>query len=171
MDAPDQSEFLRLFVPIRHDLLAFLHSVNRDGQACEDCFQEISLVLWREFHRFDRQASFGAWARGIAVNVVRQSWRRSARGPLLCEPATLQALAEAWQRTEAEAGDLDERLARCTEAVEDQQRELLRLRYHDSLSLEQIAVRLGRSMASVNMTLSRLRRSLQMCLDKKASDA
>jgi RNA polymerase sigma-70 factor (ECF subfamily) len=170
MDAPDQSEFLTLFIPIRHDLLAFLHSVNRDDQACEDCFQEISLVLWREFHRFDRLGSFGAWARGIAVNVVRQSWRRSARGPVLCEPATLQALAEAWQRTEGEADDLDERLARCTEGIEESQRQLLRLRYHEGLSLDGIAARLGRSMASINMTLSRLRRALQVCLDRKASD-
>ncbi len=162
--APDRDDFMRHFLAARNDLAAFLGSVIRDQAAREDCFQEVSMVLWREFDRFDTTRSFGAWARGIAVNIALKHRDRLQRGPHLCDPAVLQAMAEAWQRTEPESDGMVEALRQCMGTLGDRQRSLLAMRYDAGMSLEKMALELKRTTAAVNMALSRLREALQRCI-------
>src|SRR5262249_9389917 len=57
-----QNEFLPLFLKHQVGIRAFLGSLVRDPHARNDLFQEVALVLWHEFPRYDRARSFGAWA-------------------------------------------------------------------------------------------------------------
>ena len=50
------------------------------------------------------------------------------------------------------------------EELTARQRELLRLRYEENLSVGEIAARIGRSSSTVSRTLSRARRRLYKCL-------
>ena len=84
MDRHEQ--FLRLFLTHQADVRAFIGSLVRDAHAREDLFQEAALVCWRDFGRYDPARSFGAWARGIAANKVKQWWARAKRGPAAFPP-------------------------------------------------------------------------------------
>lgn len=72
----------------------------------------------------------------------------------------------------AHAGDNEQDLARLKrnlrmareEELTARQRELLRLRYEENLSVGEIAARIGRSSSTVSRTLSRARRRLYKCL-------
>ena len=72
----------------------------------------------------------------------------------------------------AHAGDNESDLARLKrnlrlareEELTARQRELLRLRYEENLSVGEIAARIGRSSSTVSRTLSRARRRLYKCL-------
>ena len=68
-------EFLPLFLAHQGDLRAFIGALIRDAQTREDIFQNVSLTLWESFDRYDRDRSFGAWARGIAARKVLHAGR------------------------------------------------------------------------------------------------
>ena len=76
----------------------------------------------------------------------------------------------AWLRANAQDNDREMnrlkrnlRMAR-EEELTARQRELLRLRYEENLSVGEIAARIGRSSSTVSRTLSRARRRLYKCL-------
>jgi RNA polymerase sigma-70 factor (ECF subfamily) len=157
--------FLRLFLRHQEDLRAFLGSVVRDRAAAEDLFQEISLVLWQSFAQYDPARPFGAWARGIAVKKVLQGREKSRRLPLAFSPQAIQAVADAYDRTEDLAPD-SAALRDCISKLPPRSQSLLALRYERSLKLGEIAKEVGSTLDAVHKLLSRIRENLQECLQR-----
>ena len=162
-----QEEFLRLFLKHQADLKALIGSLVWDRHARDDLFQEVALVLWREFGRYDRARSFGAWARGIAVHKVLQRWEKTSRLPVPFSPEALQAILDAYERTEAMASAQAEALQECLERLPEKSRRLLTLRYEQALKLGQIAQALGATLDAVHKALSRIRLRLQECVERR----
>jgi RNA polymerase sigma-70 factor (ECF subfamily) len=165
MDRRD--EFLTLFLRHQVDLRAFIGSLLRDRHARDDVFQEVALILWHEFERYDPTRPFGAWARGIAANKVMQRWRQDARTPAPMPPEAVRALLDAYERTEAGDAPHAEALRRCVAELPEESRRLLALRYEESLKLGEIAGRLHNTLDAVHKALSRLRERLQRCVERR----
>lgn len=165
MDA--HGEFLTLFLRHQVGVRAFIGSLVRDPHAREDLFQEVALVLWQEYPRYDPARPFGAWARGIAANKVLQRWHREARLPVPFAPEAIQALLDAFDRTEAAESARAEALQLCLEQLPERSRRLLDLRYGESLKLGQIAERVHSTLDAVHKALSRLRAALQLCVHRR----
>ncbi len=159
--------FLPLFLAHQVEIQAFIGSLVRDGQVRKDIFQEVSLILWKQFAEFDHSRSFPAWACGIAANKIRQYWTAHKRAPGHLPEEVLAPVLEAFVQTEAEAISRTEALLTCLEALPDQSRSLLRLRYEESLPLDEIAKRISRSLGATQKSLSRLRQQLQECIEKR----
>ena len=157
-------EFLKLFLRDQGDLKAFLASVVRDRSGVEDLFQEVSLVLWQSFSSYDPARPFGAWARGIAANKVLQSREKTRRIPLAFSPQAIQAVLEAFDRTEPDRGDAMDRMRACISKLPEKSRRLLALRYEEALKLGEIARRLGTTLDAAHKTLSRIRDAVQACM-------
>lgn len=166
MSMSANEEFLKLFLRHQGDLRAFLGSVVRDRSAAEDLFQEVSLVLWQSFGAYDPARPFGAWARGIAVKKVLQGREKSRRLPLSFSPATLQAVLDAYTRTEQLAPDPSD-LRECVSRLPPRSQSLLSMRYERSLKLGQIAREVGSSLDAVHKLLCRIRENLQECLQRR----
>lgn len=165
MDQRD--EFLRLFLRHQGEIRAFVSSLIRDRHAREDVFQEISLILWRQFEQFDAERSFGAWARGIAANKVLQAYDKNARTPLAFSPDAVKAILEAHDRAEEEPPIQAEDLQRCIEHLPEKSRQLLVMRYEQSLKLETIAQRVKSTLHAVHMALTRIRTRLAECIEMR----
>ena len=78
----------------------------------------------------------------------------------------LEAIAE---ESASEADRLEERariLARCIEKLPDRHRLLLRVRYSEGRGIDAISRELGRSMDAVYRALSRIRQTLQDCVNQ-----
>jgi len=164
-----QEEFLKLLFGCELDIRAFIGSVVRDAHDSDDLFQEVALILWKEFSRYDRGRSFGAWARGIASVKLMQRWDQTKRLPVVMPPETIQAIASAFDRTEDQSSRKAEALERCLEQLPEKSRHLLALRYERSLKVEQIAHDLQATLDAVYQSLSRLRASLQDCINRRLS--
>jgi RNA polymerase sigma-70 factor, ECF subfamily len=162
-----QEEFLTLFLRHQDDVRAFIGSLVRDPHAREDVFQEVALILWNEFPRYDRARPFGAWARGIAANKVLQRWGKDSRAPVPFPPEAIAALLDAYERTETDHSARALALERCLEALPEKSRQLLALRYEQSLKLGQIAERLRTTADAVHKALSRIRERLQGCIRRR----
>ena len=171
-EEPDrQAQFLSHFLRHQDDVRAVIASMVRDRIACDDIFQEVALVLWRKFDSFDSTRSFGAWARGIAVRKVLQSFEKSRRTPVALSPETMEAILSAFDAEEPGEPERDEALTACIGQLPEKSRRLLALRYDDGLSLESIAQRIASTLDAVNKALSRIRLALRHCIEQRIAEA
>lgn len=164
-----QDEYLKLLLGCELEIRAFLGSIIRGPHDCDDVFQEVALTLWKEFHRYDRNRPFGAWARGIATMKLRQMWDQNRRRPALLGTEAIQAIADAFDRTESGSSRQKQALEKCLELLPSKSRKLLQLRYERSLKIEQIAHELQRTLDAVYQSLSRLRVRLLDCVNRRLS--
>jgi len=164
-----QEEYLKLLFGCEHEIRAFIGSIVRGSHDSDDVFQEVALTLWKEFPRYDRSRSFGAWARGIASVKLLQRWDKTKRLPIVLSPEAIQAVSCAFDRSEALASRKAEALEQCLDQLPDKSRQLLTLRYERSLKTEQIAQELKATVDAVYQTLSRLRARLQDCISRRLS--
>ena len=158
-------DFLKHFLESEGFLKAYLLAASGDPHAAEDLFQEVWAVLWELSDRYDPARPFRAWATGVArVQVLK--WRqRLARSREVLSVETISVLADtaAEQTTEGEADR--EALESCLLDLEEPMREVLRLRYAESLPVARIAERIGKSVGAVEMALVRGRRALRARMD------
>src|SRR5262245_19496265 len=166
-----QEEFLQLFLKHQDELRAFIGAVVRDRHAREDVLQEVALVLWKELPRYDRARSFCAWARGIAANKLMQRWEQAKRHPVPFSPQAIQAVLDAYDRTEKDALPQVDALQHCLERLPDKYRRLLALRYQKSMKLAEIAERVRGTADAVHKALSHARARLQRCVELRLSSA
>jgi RNA polymerase sigma-70 factor (ECF subfamily) len=162
MDRYDQ--FLRLLLDAEGDLKAFIGSIVRDHHAREDLFQEMASLCWKKFGDFDTSRSFGAWARGFATNLVKKHLSQSQRHPAFLEPGVIEAIAEAFSRTDDAAESKLQALRHCMEQLPENSRQILRQRYSDSKCPAEIAQDRNKSRDSVYKSLMRIRQKLHECI-------
>ncbi|MFW6108737.1 MAG: sigma-70 family RNA polymerase sigma factor [bacterium] len=162
-----QEEFLRLFLRHQGDLRAFIGSLVPDPHRRDDVFQEVALICWRDFDRYDRARSFGAWARGIAGNRIKQMWERSSRSPVPFAPETVDAIREAFDSSEAQTPARLDALRACLDELPEKARQLLAYRYRLSLTPKEIAQRIEGTRDAVYKALARTRMRLQDCIRRR----
>jgi RNA polymerase sigma-70 factor (ECF subfamily) len=168
--APSKSDpgaFLDLYLPDQALLRAYLLSATGNLHEAEDLLQEVSRVLWAEFARYDPERPFRAWALGVARLQVLK-WRQGrARRRETLSGESLEALAGAALEAAEEVRERRTHLEDCVGRLGGWLRDVVRLRYADGLSLQDIARRAGRSFAAVGMALLRARGALRDCVDRK----
>jgi RNA polymerase sigma-70 factor (ECF subfamily) len=162
-----QDEFLKLFLKHEADVKAFIGSLLLDQHLRDDAFQEVALALWRHMDAYDWQRPFGAWARGIAANKILQLRDQSARFPVAFSPQTIQAILDAFERTEEAASGRLQALRQCLRDLPAESRNLLELRYERNLECAQIARQTSRTLAAVYQALSRIRAKLEECVRQR----
>jgi RNA polymerase sigma-70 factor (ECF subfamily) len=168
-----QERFLRLFLLEQGGIRAFIRATVWNRALCDDLFQEVAMVLWRELDRYDPERPFGAWARGVTAKTVLKSYRQGKRttGALTSDAVVaLEAAFEQLSLTEEVTLSLssrEEALRNCLDQLPDRSRALVRLRYSESLKAGEIAVRLASSPDAVQKALSRVRDALRKCVDRR----
>ena len=113
----------------------------------------------------------GLLDKGIA-RLEALKWRqRLARRREVLSPEAIDLLHAAGQdEDEDEAdpfADRRERLPACVAALPEASRQLLALRYEEGLGAKDIAGRVGRTPAAIDMALSRIRRLLRVCIERQ----
>lgn len=165
-----QEEFLRTFLRHEAELRAFTRALVRDRDVQDDVFQEVTLVLWREYERYDPSRPFAAWARGVAANKIMQQFDKQRRGPVVFSPEVIQSILDAYQRTEQSAPRRDA-LDECLQRLPEKSRRLLSMRYEQSLRPQEIAARINGTADAVYKALSRIRLQLEDCIQRRIADS
>lgn len=166
---PDRDTFLPLFLAAQPDLRAFIGATVRDPVTREDVFQEVAMILWKKFETYDAARPFGAWARGIATRKILEDRRLRARLPEACTPETLEALSRGFAEEESESPwqERERALNFCLEVLPPRSARLIESRYHDGQPVESMAAEAGLSVDALYQTLSRLRRQLRECVQRR----
>jgi RNA polymerase sigma-70 factor (ECF subfamily) len=144
-------------------LYAFVwHRAQRHAHRTDDVVQETWLVAVRRIADFDPACGpFEAWLKGIAANVLknhRRRWQRDSRTHSLdAEQAPPQSEGL------SQAGEL---MALALTGLPAGYQAVLRAKYEEKLTVNEIGERLGRTAKAVESMLSRAREALRHAYDK-----
>ena len=163
----DYRRFLQHFLANERFLTGYLLAATGNFHDSEDLLQEVSVALWESFDRYDERRPFQAWALGVARHKVLDYKSRQGRKGSTLSMDVLDRIGQAAMEEAPELGERRPRLQRCLEELPEHLRGMIDLRYRDGLGLEELAGRLKRSVAAVQMAFVRIRRSLRDCVERK----
>ncbi len=169
-DSERRDAFARLFAQHDRWLYAYLVSLLGNAAHAEEVFQEVCVVLWREYETFQLGTNFVKWVSVIAHNQVHRFRRQQRRvGPQLSDAAVELLAQDAVERVDLLESRRDA-LRGCLERLSDNDRQLVRHCYADSrISFKNVASELGRPANTVYKALNRIRRALYQCIERKLS--
>jgi RNA polymerase sigma-70 factor (ECF subfamily) len=132
----------------------------------DDILQEAKVVMWRHFAKFERGTNFAAWARKVAFHQVLAFRKRKHRDRLDFSEDFLRTVSEEVERHSDQIERRERLLHECVAKLTPEHRETLHLRYHENLSLEEMAARLSRTVGALYRLLSRVRHALHECVTR-----
>jgi RNA polymerase sigma-70 factor (ECF subfamily) len=166
-----------LIVRYQHRLLRYLLYLISNWEQAEDLFQEVWMRVLIRGGQFDGKARFDTWLFTVARNLVID-WRRKRTMSSLDElfeaageddrPMGIEIAADGPSPFDQCAGSEDrDRLAAALLQMEPLYREVLVLRFHEDLSLEEIAKVTRAPLSTVKSRLYRglasMKPKLQAC--------
>ena len=159
-----EQDFERLYEEHAGPLLAFLAYRIGDRDTAEDLLSETFERVLRARRRFDpRKATEKTWLYTIALNCLRNRLRSQAR-----EGRGLARVSGERERQGAdplERVEQREMLARALEALSDEEREAIALRFGADLTVPEIAKITGNPLARVEGRVYRGLRKLRAALE------
>ena len=164
----DEYQIMKCLMDWRPRLLAAAWSVTRDGFAAEDIFQNVALKSITRKVVFRAEAALVSWAY-VATRREGIDWlRRNRRTMNVMEDQLMDIMEMEWMQTQATSVDhrLDA-LSHCLGKLPEKSRQLLKWRYHDGLSCQEVADRLKLELNAIYKRLSRLHHALRDCVSRR----
>lgn len=168
--AVERDRLIREFQRDRLRLIAYIRALVGDPDLTEDMFQEVSVIVLQKVEEFTPGKDLQAWCRGIARNVILRE-REKSRRLRSFEGERLIELVDAAFAENADVDPMEGRrslLRSCLRMLAAPSREMVQLRYDSGLSLRALSQKLGRSEAAVQVALSRVRKWLLECVERRA---
>ena len=162
-------KFNSLFSSHRDAIWAYCYRrLDRDEVA--DAVSDVFVAVWRKIDAAPDGEDALPWMYGVARNVVRNSYRSTARRSRLRDRVRTLApeTAESPEAQVVRTARHDEVLA-ALDRLKPMERELVRLRTWEELSHAEIATVTGLSVRGVESRLARARRRLERTLDVPSS--
>jgi RNA polymerase sigma-70 factor, ECF subfamily len=163
-----EQEILQALMNARTRVSAAAWVVVRDAHAAEDIFQNVVLKAMTRDMRCDSEGALLSWSFITARREGLDWLRRHRREVVGLDPDILDLLEQDWSSMPAEGscGKTDA-LRECLESVPESARRLLRLRYYEGHSCQEVAVRTGIGLNAIYKRVSRLHVSLKECIEGK----
>jgi RNA polymerase sigma-70 factor, ECF subfamily len=163
-----ESDILQTLMQWRTRISAAAWVVVRDAHAAEDIFQNVVLKALTREVKFANEAALMSWA-FITARREGLDWRRRHhRESLGLDAELLELLEREWQTVPAHAsGAKMEALQDCLAAAPETARRLLKLRYYEGFSCEEVAERMGVGLNAIYKRVSRLHELLRECVEGK----
>lgn len=171
MPSLDDREFASRLENEGRALASFLLALVGDHHLMDDMYQSTCLELWRIRGTFRPGTDFGAWSRTVARYQVLRHWKRARLERRLFSKAAMDAIEDAYRDPAEGVADAEERAALrdCLDALPEDSRTLLDLRYSKGSNLRDAAAEREVSEASLKMRLVRIRQRLADCVRKKTT--
>jgi RNA polymerase sigma-70 factor, ECF subfamily len=161
-------DFLNLMTQYQGRLFGYIFSLLGDPDRANDVLQEANIVLWRDSKEFVPGSNFKAWAFRVAHFQVMAFRQKQIRDKLVFEDDLLEAVAFGAREADESFDGRRERLTGCLEKLAAPVREMLRRRYAEGQSLQEIGKERGMTPNAVTQALFRVRQSLVACVAKFA---
>jgi RNA polymerase sigma-70 factor (ECF subfamily) len=168
MNGLDQrSEVMRLALENRARIWGYLMGLAKNPERAEDLFQSTYLVICDKWRSYSPDTNFLAWALRIARYEFLASVDPARRGYVTVEAEVLESAVEAAGTSPESASARREALKSCLKELPDKSRSAVELRYGRGQACNSIATRLGMSMTALYSLLSRVRKALQDCAERR----
>lgn len=158
--------YVQLLAEHERYLGGYVYKMIPNSADAEDVLQDIKMVIWKEFDSFELGTNFGAWSRKLAFHRVMAFRKKKAiEGKRLTfSDACVEFLADQACDEPEVVHNMARKLSGCLKKLKFPQKELLVLRYNEGFSIEEIALKTGKTVAASYRALSRTRGTLRDCL-------
>lgn len=174
MNSSDRELFVEQVREHHAGLRGFVRALGVDPLWVDDVAQEAFIVAYNRLDEYDHERDFGAWLRGIARNRVINERRKNARRKRILSDNLTDVLVSTSSVAEEEEREIgDNGLARmkalkeCIATLPEKSLQMMRSRYEDDLSAQDIAERYGMKPPAVRKALERVRASLRKCMEDR----
>jgi RNA polymerase sigma-70 factor (ECF subfamily) len=163
----DASRFAEIYQRYFELVYAYVVRRVRDRAATEDLTSEVFRKALANLTRFKwTGAPFGAWLLRIAANLIADRARRAGRevmadGPSLNAAAIDGPVDSQSQQSYLEAAERCAHLFRLVEALPDDQRRVVAMRFAEEKSISEIAAELNRSEGAIKQLQFRALQNLR----------
>ena len=144
----------------------YIHALVRNPSDAKDVLQETALVLFRRFEEYDTSRPFMGWALGVARLQALGHHRDQGRSLVIFDDEVLDGITQNWCTSAQTSSERAIFLETCLERLPPRAKQLVTLRYHEELTAEEIAKRLGAQGAAIRVALQRIREQLHACVTK-----
>lgn len=155
-------------------LRGFVRSLGVDPLWVDDVAQEAFIVAYNRLDEYEHERDFGAWLRGIARNLVINERRKDARRKRILSDNLTDVLLATSSAAEDEDDELGDRglarlqaLRECIAELPAKSLGLLKARYENEESAQDIAESFEMKPPAVRKALERVRTALRKCMEEK----
>ncbi len=168
----ENNEVMLLLLKNQSMLSVYLYAKVQNWDIVEDVVQETAVYICAHSNDFKSGTNFGAWARAIAHNRLRDAFKARQRKGLQSPDLETSNLTESvtdseWEQFGDYYHDRKQALATCVENLSDTSRRIIRMHYDQNLSVEKIADELKRTLQATYKVLSRIRIQLRQCVEQR----
>lgn len=164
----DDQEFVQLLTDHQTAILAYIRSLMPGYPGARDIQQLTNITLWKKKNDFTLGTNFKAWAFSVArFQVLSQRRRLRREGWLVFSDELATRFAEDGTDDPDELDAAHQALQNCLTKLRDNDRELLRKRYVENITLDRYAEQLDRSAGTLKARLFKIRAALRRCIDKE----
>jgi len=169
-DAQRREAFARLFAQHDRWLFSYLVVLLGGPADAEEVFQEVCVVLWREYEKFQFGTNFVKWVSVIANHQVHRFRSKSKRKLFPFDEQLLDVVGE----TAVGRADIFEQrregLRMCLAKLSSEDRQVIQHCYNsETTNFKTAAELLGRPANTIYKALNRIRRMLHKCIEQKLS--
>jgi RNA polymerase sigma-70 factor (ECF subfamily) len=145
---------------------AYIAGMGVPRHDVDDVAQDVYVELYRFSHRIPAGVHPKQWLKGIARNLCLNYFRRQGRRQRLQREALVEILIRAEQEgpPSLAEGPIRRALDGCYDALPEESRHLLELRYERELPSQSIAEMLSSTAEAIRVALFRIRNGLKQCI-------
>ena len=160
---------LELIQGVQSSLKGYIISMLANKSDAEDILQETNRYLVENQQQFEIGTNFKAWAFRVAFFRVKSHIRDQQRkGLVTLDNQLIEKLAEQGATYFSESDQKVEKLVKCMKQLKGNERELIKKHYFEKKTMTLIASQIGKPVNTIHQSVSRIRRKLKNCIDKKS---
>jgi RNA polymerase sigma-70 factor, ECF subfamily len=168
----DSDAFADLVVTYQDTIRGFTAIWSPSRDESDDIAQEVFLAALRSIHTFDASKDLKTWLLGIARNLTRNAWRRVSRTSGRHSSANVDEILErhavaVFQQRERTVEKREDALRQCMETLPPNTKDIFTRYFVEEISSGELASDLKTTENTLRATLSRVRRSLRTCIERR----
>lgn len=169
----NETPHIQQYMQLRSEFMGYLYAMTRDAELAEEICQNAAIVVIEKAETPETIFNFRAWAKEVVRRQTLHAIRARAianRHGRAMSPELLDAVSDAFVRDTSEDSVVRNEagaLRKCLAGLPKDKRELVALRYESSSSFDEISTHTGSTPAAVQRALSRIRKLLHGCVQRR----
>lgn len=168
---------IQQYLEFRSEFMGYLYAITRDVDLSEEVYQNAAVVVMEQAGKSEAIRDFRAWAKEVvrrqALHAIREREKSSKRARAV-SPELLDVVSNAFQQDETSSSAVNSEFAALKDCLSDlpaEKRRLVTLRYEAGASFDSISSQVESTPAAIQRALSRVRKILHRCIQKKIRTA